>query len=68
MSDEPLAVVVVDSPHLVWVAEGPVPLSRAVDRARSHWATRSLWVRSIRHQSRATVRVHLLGPEVRIED
>jgi hypothetical protein len=61
---EPLAVIVVSSPGLTWVAEGPIPLDQAVARARSHWTVRSLWVRSVRRSSSATVAVHLLGPRV----
>ena len=64
VSDEPLAVIVVTSPGLVWVAEGPLPLSQAVARARAHWVNRSLFVRSVRRASSATVAVHLLGPKV----
>jgi hypothetical protein len=58
------AVIVVTTPHLRWVAEGPMPVEAAVARARAHWVQRSLFVRSLGRRSPANVRVHLLGPEV----
>ena len=58
------AVIVVTTPHLRWVAEGPMPVDAAVARARSHWVQRSLFVRSLARLSPAHFEVHLLGAEI----